>query len=167
MGHRLHRALTLGAVAIALATGTAATGATAHAAVRSATCGWINIGLPAKYTLNGAYTGEAEQQYDTCNGIVRSHFQWSSGYRNNNPGAYVWTYAESWSGFTDLWATQYASVNQDVFSDGRNIHDDDVDTWHVVVRVGDTNGASCGYALGDWHVYADGGTIGIPQPVNC
>jgi hypothetical protein len=167
MGRRRLRAFTSTVTALGLVAGTTLTGAAAQAAVRPATCGWINIGLPTRYTISGVYAGEAEQEYDTCTENVLSHFQWSAGYRNNNPYAYVRTYALGWTGVTDVETDQYAYVNQDVYSGGTEIHRSNPDNWQVALLVEDPNGKGCGWGLGDWHIYATGGTSGTPQSPSC
>ncbi|GAA3255631.1 hypothetical protein [Streptomyces lavendulae] len=166
---RVLRPVAVAAAVLALSAGTAVAG-TAHAAVGSASCGWINIGSPGNYTLGGSYAGQVEQEYNTCNGQVMAHWQWSSGYRSAHRNAHVVVMAMSWQNYpavTDRSVDQDAYVSQDVFSGGIDIHVAKPDMWFAYADVYDENGRTCRYAAGgSVHDYATGGN-GAPDPSSC
>lgn len=164
------RAVAMSAAALALAGGTAVTTAgSASAAVKPATCNWINIGTPGNYTLDGVYAGQVEQQYNNC-GTARAHWQWSTAYRNAHPNARVTVSVESWTVpvVSDSPVTWYASASPDAYSYGADIHSASPDEWFAdAVVVGDT-GHSCRYSAGgSVHAYATGGEIVAASPSSC
>ena len=174
------RALALIAAAFALtatadSSALAGTASSAHA-IRPESCSthWINIGNPGDFYWYGTYVGQVEQEYDTCSGTARAHWQWSYNFYKNNPG--FWVSAEvltpnaSAAGpGADPGAWQPASDGQDVFSPGTNIHNASPDNWYAYAWVSWSESApGCGPgAEGDLHIYATGGTSGVPTPGGC
>ncbi|MGW7529722.1 hypothetical protein [Streptomyces sp. NPDC054783] len=92
---KIRRTIALTAASLALAGGTAiGAGGTASATthpsphlrttepvVTSASCGWIYIGQPGNvYGVNSEYAGQVEQMYNSCDGTVWAHYQWSGTY---------------------------------------------------------------------------------------
>ncbi|SEK95159.1 hypothetical protein [Streptacidiphilus jiangxiensis] len=163
-------ATALAATTIAMA-GLTATAADANAATRQPACGWINIGSPGNYTLEGSYAGQVEQEYNTCNGTVMAHWQWSTGYRNAHPYASVDVQAVSWGNYpevTDQASDLNAIDNQNVYSGGTNIHNANPDEWFAYALVTGDDGASCRYAAGgSVHAYANGSDPVAASPSSC
>ncbi|WP_035805123.1 hypothetical protein [Kitasatospora mediocidica] len=46
----------------------------------AAGCGLQNIGSPGNYQTPDGYAGQVEQVYDSCNGDVYAHWQWSNDF---------------------------------------------------------------------------------------
>ncbi|WP_055588607.1 hypothetical protein [Peterkaempfera griseoplana] len=167
-----HRSVAMTTAALALAGGATiglggATGA--QAAVRPATCTWINIGTPGNYTLNGVYAGQVEQQYNGC-GTARAHWQWSTAYRTAHPNARVTVSVESWTVpvVSDTPRTQYASASADAYSYGADIHSANPDEWFADAAVIGDDGATCRYSAGgSVHAYANGSEIVAASPSSC
>jgi hypothetical protein len=173
----LMRSATIATSLFALAAGTAATG-TAQATVRPAGCSdVINIGSPAQVWVNDVYAGEVEQQFNGCNDTsVWAHWQWSSSFKNYYPYASVdVVLADTYGIYAYSHAFSYEASGQNDYSLSENIHVDPPDTWAAAALVTTYTNSSyktiwvaCpGNAVGDFHVYATGGTTGSVQPRYC
>lgn len=149
----------------AVGLGAGAAHAVSGQSVTPAGCTVIDIGLPGNITINGQYAGQVEQQYDNCHN-VRSHWQWSSTYRNYHSSSSVIAWAEGYNGSIGMDTNRpwrLASEAQDYFSPWTYIYVNGENTWRAHVEVAADNHAYC-VARGDWHRYSDGAEFGSAQP---
>lgn len=148
------------AASLTLGLGTAGTAHAVAGGFGPGNC-WINAGNPGNYYYSGAYAGQVEQIYNTCDGTVGVHWQWSSGFRAANPNAYVQLALNSpyWSSWWGPLAT-LAKQSQDVWwwDSGLPHGTPKPDQWRAGAMVNHNN---C-IEWGSLHWYANGTEVDGP-----
>jgi len=166
--NKIARTALLATTAAVMMAGTAATGSAEAAVHPTASCTVLNVSDPADNYQYGTYTGQVEQQFESCNGVdyARAHYQWASSYLPTavKDKGFVNLYVESYPTGSpgNGQVTAYATANeQDAWSNWVDIHSVSPDTWVAIAVVVGAPKSPCGYAaITDAHVYSTGGTTG-------
>ncbi len=109
----------------------------------------INIGQPGNVKIYGEYAGQAEQEYNTCDGTVWAHWQWAGAFQAHHPYSHVVVGVESGYPGGGYWKSGPAPTSQkDVWFAGPNHSLPTPDAWRSWAAVD----AGCS-ALGTLHWY--------------
>jgi len=133
----------------------------------AASCGLENIGAAGNYGYAGKDAGWVEQMYDTCNGTVWAHFEWTPSFQNSQyAGASLDLAVGSPYDYT-AWANNVATTGtSDVYWGGYNHGDPSPDAWRAGAEI---NNNSCDeWGTLHWYGGADwdgprGGCFGHDQ----
>lgn len=159
---RFRRTAALAATALALSGGSLGIGAT-EAQAASASCGVITIGQPGDITAHGTYAGQVEQLYDSCDGNVWAHWQWSTLFRSAYPAATINVGILSPNQFV-TWSGYEGTTYQDVYSPAAAIHSANPDDWEAVAVI--SSDSCAGEAVGTLHWYGGADWAG-PNSYTC